>query len=144
VSDRLVLNLGLRWDFYSPIIHKTGETSTFFEIEAPTPNVPLSGVGQIVLAGDPAFDLPERGTYFPDYDNIQPRVGVSWDIRGDGTLALRGGAGVFHNQLKNNTAQQLLCPFTTSRHRDTTWPTLSGLEPRGICRAPLNPCRYDG
>ncbi len=149
VSDRLVLNLGLRWDFYSPIIHKTGETSTFFEIEAPTPNVPLSGIGQIVLAGDPAFDLPDRGTYFPDYDNIQPRVGVSWDIRGDGTLAIRGGAGVFHNQLKNNTTlQQLLSyPFYYQPViRNTTLADpLLGLEREDYAVAPLNPGPgYDG
>ncbi len=103
----------------------------------------MSGVGQIVLAGDPDFDLPDRGTYFPDYNNFQPRVGVSWDIRGDGTLSVRGGAGVFHNQLKNNTTlQQLLSyPFYYQPViRDTTLADpLLGLEREDYATAPLNP-----
>jgi hypothetical protein len=54
---------------------------------------------------------------------VQPRVGFSWDVRGDGRLAVRGGGGIFQNQLRNNlTLQQLLSyPFYEQPVvRDTT------------------------
>lgn len=34
-----------------------------------------------------------------DTDNIQPRVSFSYDVRGDGTNVLRGGAGIFTGRL---------------------------------------------
>ena len=91
-------------------------------IDAPAvAGVPQSGAAHIVIAGNEG--LPESGTYFPDKNNIQPRLGFAWDVWGTGRLAVRGGAGVFHNQLRNNlTLQQLLSyPFYEQPVvRDTT------------------------
>lgn len=143
VTDRLTVNLGLRWDYYSPIKDDFGQTSTFVIRQEANLSVPQSGLGEILLAGDQGYGLPERGTYFPDWNNFQPRVGFSWDARGDGRLALRGGFGVFHNQLRNNTTlQQLLSyPFYYQPViRDTTLADpLEGLEPEDYATAPLNP-----
>jgi hypothetical protein len=143
VSDRLTLNLGLRWDYYSPIKDDLGETSTWVIRQEANPSVPQSGVAEILIAGDQGYGLPEKGTYFPDWNNFQPRVGFSWDTRGDGRLALRGGVGVFHNQLRNNaTLQQLLSyPFYYQPViRDTTLADpLEGLDPEDYATAPLNP-----
>ena len=75
----------------------------------------------MIIAG--TNGLPENSTYFPDKNNVQPRVGFAWDIFGDGRLALRGGGGVFHNQLRNNLALQhiLSYPFQEQPvYRDTT------------------------
>jgi hypothetical protein len=44
------------------------------------------GIEQFVAPG------AERGL---QYDAFQPRIGVTWDIRGDGTLVGRGGFGVY-------------------------------------------------
>jgi hypothetical protein len=149
VTDNLVINLGIRYDYYAPITEDKGETSTFVVYQEPTFNVPNSGRAEIILAGDEAFGFPPKGTYFPDYNNIQPRVGFSWDTRGDGTLAVRGGFGVFHNQLKNNTTlQQLLAyPFFFQPViRDTTLADpLKGLAREDYAMAPLDPGPpYDG
>jgi hypothetical protein len=38
------------------------------------------------------FISPDRGT---DTNNVQPRLGATWDSRGDGTLIVRGGWGVY-------------------------------------------------
>jgi outer membrane receptor protein involved in Fe transport len=107
VTDNLTLNLGVRWDYFSPIIDDLGQTSTWVIDRAASPGVPQSGQAHIVLAGQEG--LPNKGTYFPDKNNVQPRVGFSWDVWGNGKLAVRGGGGIFQNQLRNNlTLQQLL------------------------------------
>lgn len=121
ITSNLTLNLGLRWDYFSPIRDKLGQTSTWVIDREAASGVPQSGQAHIVIAGTEG--LPEKGTYFPDKNNVQPRLGFSWDVWGNGKLAVRGGAGVFHNQLRNNlTLQQLLSyPFYEQPVvRDTT------------------------
>lgn len=120
LRDNLTVNLGVRYDYYSPITDALGQTSTFV-VRRPHTGIPQSGVAEVIIAGTDG--LPENSTYFPDKNNVQPRVGFAWDIFGDGRLALRGGAGVFHNQLRNNLALQhiLSYPFQEQPvYRDTT------------------------
>ncbi len=120
VADRLTLNLGVRYDFYSPITDALGQTSTFV-VRTKDTGAPQSGVAEVIIAG--TNGLPENSTYFPDWNNLQPRVGLAWDVFGDGRLAVRGGVGVFHNQLRNNLALQhiLSYPFQEQPvYRDTT------------------------
>ena len=118
--DNLTLNLGVRYDYYSPITDALGQTSTFVVRQSDN-GTPQSGVAEVIIAG--TNGLPENATYFPDKNNVQPRIGFAWDIFGDGRLALRGGGGVFHNQLRNNLALQhiLSYPFQEQPvYRDTT------------------------
>jgi hypothetical protein len=44
------------------------------------------------FAGLDRFVRRDRGT---DTNNVQPRLGATWDSRGDGTLIVRGGWGVY-------------------------------------------------
>lgn len=110
LRDNLTLNLGVRYDYYSPITDKLGQTSTFI-IDQPATAQPQSGKAEVILAG--THGLPANGTYYPSKKNLQPRGGFSWDVSGDGKLAIRGGVGMFTNQLRNNlTLQQILSyPF---------------------------------
>ncbi len=47
---------------------------------------------------DEPFFLPTR------YNNIQPRAGFAWDLRGNGKTAIRGGAGIFVGTINNAVA----------------------------------------
>jgi hypothetical protein len=77
VTDRLRLNLGLRYDLDT--------------------NLRMNGVYKQVLA-DPAyrglenFVSNDRGT---DADNIQPRLGLTFDVLGTGRLVARAGWGLY-------------------------------------------------
>ena len=77
VANRLRLNLGLRYDLDT--------------------NLRMNDVYRQVLS-DPAyaglenFVSNDRGT---DANNLQPRFGVTYDIRGDGTLVARAGWGLY-------------------------------------------------
>ena len=87
VNSRLVLNLGLRYDFYSNNVVK------------PTGDVP---VGIVNLS--PATDLhrfnfgPPRPLDNPvEHDgwaNLGPRLGFAYDFDGKGKTVVRGGFGV--------------------------------------------------
>lgn len=55
---------------------------------------------------NPDFQHPLVGDRSADDDNIQPRVGFSWDVTGEGKDVVRGGAGIF-------TGRYLLVPSFT-------------------------------
>jgi Carboxypeptidase regulatory-like domain len=63
------------------------------------------------LLGDPTtapitMSIVGPGTgkqiYDSDYSNIEPRVGFSWDPKGDGKMAVRGAFGIFHDRVFGN------------------------------------------
>jgi hypothetical protein len=61
----------------------------------------------------------------PDYNNVSPRVGLSWDVTGDGRTALRGGYGLYY---ATNSSQNLI--VTVTNPPDT---------PRVVFQAPTFP-----
>ena len=77
VTDRIRANLGLRYDLDTNM-----RLNDFYsDLLAQPAYAPLS----YFISGD-------RGN---DYNNFQPRLGVTWDIRGDGRLVGRGGWGLY-------------------------------------------------
>ncbi len=74
-NDRLTLNLGLRWD-YTRLTDAAPRNPTF----------------------DSDFGLDN--TVMPDdKNNFSPRVGFAYDLMGDGSSVLRGGAGLFYGRI---------------------------------------------
>ena len=110
VRNNLTLNLGVRYDYFSPITDELGQTSTFLVDQPPTRRAAKRS-GEVIIAG--TNGLPRKRHVLPGPAGIQPRAGFSWDVRGNGQFAIRGGVGVFRNQLRNNlTLQQILSyPF---------------------------------
>jgi hypothetical protein len=113
VTTRFTVNLGLRYEYVSPIVDKDGRTATVFVRKQPEPGVPQSGIAESVLAG--TNGLCDKCTYLPDKNNLAPRVGFAYDVLGSGRLVLRGGYGVFFNQMESNLALQniLQPPFAS-------------------------------
>ena len=82
-SDRLTLNLGLRYDFITPAMEAQDRQTNFDP----------SGAGALVFAG--SGSLEDRGLVRADGNNWAPRVGAVYTI--DQKTLIRGGYGVFYN-----------------------------------------------
>jgi outer membrane receptor protein involved in Fe transport len=84
----LTLNLGLRWEYYSPLTDKTGMQSNLF-------------FGSRGLA-DSQVRLTEK-LFESDWNNFGPQLGFAWSpefLNGKGVL--RGGFGIGYNRLPNS------------------------------------------
>ncbi|HYP29807.1 MAG TPA: TonB-dependent receptor [Blastocatellia bacterium] len=91
VSSRLTLNLGLRWD--ANIGNLPDQTNNRTMLILQRLNHPLA---QAIT--DP--DKLDRTT--PSWTEFQPRLGFAYDPKGDGRMVIRGGYGIFYDQLFQN------------------------------------------
>jgi outer membrane receptor protein involved in Fe transport len=88
VNDRLTLNLGIRWDYVDGMPINQDANPNFQVLQA------AGRAGR--FASDPGMqDWGEDPQ--GDMDNIQPRLGFAFDVRGDGRHVIRGGWGIYHD-----------------------------------------------
>jgi hypothetical protein len=86
IKPRLMLNLGLRYEYASPIREVNNLYGNFD---------PNSETG-IVQQGQPGVGSSLWG---PDPKNFSPRFGFAWDVTGKGTTVVRGGASVLYSTI---------------------------------------------
>jgi hypothetical protein len=82
VFPRVTANLGLRYDYASPMAEAHNLLGGF------DPNLGMVQVGQQI-----------KSLYKPDHRNFAPRLGLAWDLTGKGTTVIRAGAGIIFNTL---------------------------------------------
>ncbi|MFZ5929284.1 MAG: TonB-dependent receptor domain-containing protein [Acidobacteriota bacterium] len=89
VTNKLTLNLGLRWDYESPISERFDRQNRGFDWTAPSP-LQLPGLD---LKGKLLFtDLANRLPFKRDLNNLQPRIGVAYQWTSK--TVFRGGWGI--------------------------------------------------
>lgn len=91
LSRRVTLNLGLRYEIWKGMKEANGRASSFVEGHRSDqfPNAPL----HLAFQGDRGIPA---GFIRQDRDNLAPRLGASWDVLGDGKLAVRAGWGLYY------------------------------------------------
>ena len=98
-TDRITVNAGVRWEpfFGSAVTNgaisnfvldnfRNGTRSTVF-VNAPP---------GLIFPGDSGFPGGKTGLH-PQWWNLSPRVGVAWDVTGDGRRAVRSSYGIAYD-----------------------------------------------
>lgn len=85
----LTVNYGLRW-----------EAQIQPSLITPIPDLFYAPfIGQTVTNATGTYEFPGDGTIPSDYSMFQPRLGIAYDVKGDGSSVIRGNAGVYYARI---------------------------------------------
>jgi hypothetical protein len=90
VTPRLTLNLGLRWD------------ANINMLIDQTQNRTMRILSQLNETRARAITTDDLSKTTPSYREFQPRFGFAYDVMGDGRAVIRGGYGIFYDQVFSN------------------------------------------
>ena len=151
VRNNLTLNLGLRWEYESPLEEQDDRMISGFDFET---LLPINDTVRANYARNPIAEVPvsafqvRGGVLYPDtggpgaawkgvYSNFMPRAGFSWQpqVR----TAVRGGYGLFYDVLgpnrisANQTGYSRVTSLTPSLDNGQTFvATLANPFPNGL------------
>jgi Carboxypeptidase regulatory-like domain/TonB-dependent Receptor Plug Domain len=115
IRRNVTIDYGLRWSFIRNPYSGTGQLGYFepqlFNASLAIPGSACNGMlttrqglAACAAAGLPGGTLGDGGGLIPNNNKLfQPRVGIAWDLRGDGKTAIRAGFGTFYNRFFLNT-----------------------------------------
>ncbi len=92
ITSRLTLTPGLRYEFYNPPKEDHNRADAFLLGHKSDlyPNAPVG----LAFAGDKGVPA---GFANSDYNNFAPRLGIAYDLRGNGKSVIRAGAGYYYS-----------------------------------------------
>jgi hypothetical protein len=125
VTDKLTLNLGLRYEYDQPYAEVNNKTANVFL------NGPLAGTveyaGRVPAGARPgSIVCGNAGCYQPTYDQFQPRFGFAYQV--SPRLVVRGGYGTTSFLEGNSTGERLVNnpPFANASSLSAATPTATG------------------
>ena len=94
VTDKLTLDLGVRYDYVTGFAFDQEGNLIYRELQAagPARRLHLGGLPCPCPGFEDFGKSPQE-----DKNNIAPRVGFTYDVKGDGDLVLRGGVGRYYD-----------------------------------------------
>ena len=108
ISNKLTVNLGLRWDLFTPY-HEDRDRTTNFDPTTGTVLVPDTAQDFARTAFGFTNGLPPHWAYVPrdqvyrkpSYKSYDPRIGFALQVKPN--LVWRGGFGLYHTPVPGNT-----------------------------------------
>ena len=98
INQRWTLNYGVRWEPYFPQVN-TDRSSIHYDEAALKAGVKTNRFTNappgVFFDTDPGF--PGRSGMNNQWMNFSPRVGLAWDVNGDGRTSVRVSAGTFYD-----------------------------------------------
>lgn len=124
VSSRLTLNLGLRYDVFTPDVEKNNKLANFDFTKLAFVYAGLNGVSR-------SAGIQTR------YGNLGPRIGLAYDLDGKSTTVLRAGFGISYFPDPFSASDELgqNPPFTISQtfSSPATFPLPAAFAPANQC-----------
>ena len=127
ISPRLTLNLGLRWDANIGMLPDQTNNRTIQILQQI--NHPRA---QAITS-----DAEKLSRTTPSFLEFQPRVGFAYDPTGSGQTVLRGGYGIFYDQVFQN-----LTLFSLQQTRPTIYQQVLGLVNTAVGQGQLATFRF--
>lgn len=90
VTPRLTVNLGLRYEYLK------------------FPSATLANTSTQVIPYDGRTVAEATSTLPSDKDNFGPRIGLAYDVFGDGTTSIRAGYGIYYGRVQSSTIYNAL------------------------------------
>lgn len=118
VNNKLTVNLGLRYDVYTPFTEKNNHISNFNPY-----------TGQLMVAGVNGVD--GHAGIRTDYSNIQPRAGFAYSVSNG--LVVRGGFGMSFFPMNTTSTANLKNPPFTSTASCTSTPLYALITGNVLC-----------
>ncbi|MBS1875947.1 MAG: TonB-dependent receptor [Acidobacteria bacterium] len=107
-NPRLTVNLGLRWEYFG-VQHNARQE---FDANWYAPGVGFADDNLVSYLAKGGISLSPKSPigrlWNPQYGNFGPRVGVAWDVFGDGKTSVRGGYGIGYERNFGNVTFNII------------------------------------
>jgi Carboxypeptidase regulatory-like domain len=113
LNPKLTLNLGVRYEYFTPVMERNGKSITYFDMSVPSPisttaianyqaranttELSLVPAGNFAVNGGLRYSSPGQGLWNAQPANFSPRLGFAYNPIP--RLVVRGGFGIFYQHI---------------------------------------------